>query len=522
MNNMAIATVSKKYAMYLRISREHGENEDTLRNHRELLTEFAKRENMEFDLYEEIVSGMKQDISEREEFHKIFQNAERYAGIIVLKLDRLARHETVAMQFRDLCIDHELPIITPTRTYNLRDNNDVMMYGMEAMFSANEGRSIAYRNKMNKIIRARRGEWITSQAAYGYRKNKETKRLEKYEPEAEVVRYIFRLHSQGLGSYSIRDILNDEGYKPQRSDHWNLPSIKRIIRNEVYKGTVVFKDRKKVMRNGKSVYETVEEIRCENAHPAIIPPKEWDEANKEREARAKKSAIVRDKPAVKTGVTSLKDLIYCGCCGRKMTIRKDNKSAIGYTIKRCEYLSDDGSKCRNSGIKLIFVEDDVLAKVMKRKEELEAYLKTLEDNDSTEYMDELQQRLNQLDKRIKEVKAQDDKLLDLALSGNFSNEQISEKKLELTNTLRHLNEQREAVLVELEAPKVEDKKEKIQGIIDVIDSLPTLDTKSLNEALKSFIKQIRYTRAIPEDILKLSTRNPARKLYPFEIEIEYR
>ena len=49
---------------------------------------------------------MKQDISEREEFHKIFQNAEKYAGILVLKTDRFVRQGKVDMEFRDLCIDN--------------------------------------------------------------------------------------------------------------------------------------------------------------------------------------------------------------------------------------------------------------------------------------------------------------------------------------------------------------------------------------------------------------------------------
>ena len=54
---MTYATATKKYAMYLRISREKGENEDTLQNHREKLTEFARRENMEFDIYEKSSVG---------------------------------------------------------------------------------------------------------------------------------------------------------------------------------------------------------------------------------------------------------------------------------------------------------------------------------------------------------------------------------------------------------------------------------------------------------------------------------
>ena len=54
-----------------------------------------------------------------------------------------------------------------------------------------------------------------------------------------------------------------------------------------------------------------------------------------------------------------------------------------------------------------------------------------------------------------------------------------------------------------------------------MDTLPSLEGEALNQALKTIIKCVTYTRIIPEDIMKLSTRNPARKFYPFEIEIEY-
>ena len=229
--------------------------------------------------------------------------------------------------------------------------------------------------------------------------------MEIYEPEAEAVRLIFKLHSQGLGSFKIRDILNSEGvYKPARSNYWNLPSIKRIIRNKKYKGWNFFNDRKRVKKNGKWVYEIVEKIVVKDTHPAIIPEKEWDLANKDREERAKRAGVIREKPAVKSGVTSLKDLIICGCCGRKMTIRKDTKCATGYTVKKCEYLMDNGEKCNNSGIRLVHIEEQVLVDIMKEKEGLESYLKSLESDDNTEYMDSLHKQLKQWKNALKVLK----------------------------------------------------------------------------------------------------------------------
>ncbi|MBD1379248.1 recombinase family protein [Metabacillus arenae] len=516
------STTKKKYALYLRISREHGENEDTLKNHREVLTEFAKREGMEYDIYEEIVSGMKQDISEREEFHKIFTNAENYAGIIVLKLDRLARHETVAMQFKDLCIDYELPIITPTKTYDLKNQSDAMLYSLEAIFSATEGKSIAYRNKLNKIIRARRGEWISSKPAFGYRRNKETKKLEIYEPEAEIVRYIFKLHSQGYGSFKIRDILNEEGYKPQRSDYWNLPSIKRIIKNEVYKGTVVFLDRKRVKRKDKYTHETVEEIKFENAHPAIITVDEWNRANQDRINRAYSANQVREKPAVKSGVTILKDILYCGNCGRKLSIRKDNKSSVGYTIKRCEYLIDKGDKCPNRGMKLEILEKEVLKRLKEKREKLSDAIQQFEINGNEEVKKELEQRVKQIEKKLTEIKSQEKNLIDIAVSGIFTREELKEKKEEIENNKHYYEGKVKQYRGEIESIDMKDTINKYQEVINLIDRISELKKpEEINQTLKRFIKKVSYLRIMPEEVLKLSSQNDIRKGYPYKCHIEF-
>ena len=61
----------------------------------------------------------------------------------------------------------------------------------------------------------------------------------------------------------------------------------------------------------------------------------------------------------------------------------------------------------------------------------------------------------------------------------------------------------------------------VKKIIETMDRLEEMTPEQQNAALKTFIKKIHYTRTIPEDIKKLSTRNPLRKLAPFTIEIEY-
>lgn len=82
----------------------------------------------------------------------------------------------------------------------------------------------------------------------------------------------------GLGSDRIVDQLNIEGYKPSRSMAFQKPTIKRNIKNEAYKGTLVINDRKRVKENGKYVYKILETVSTLNAHPPIIPVDDWERA----------------------------------------------------------------------------------------------------------------------------------------------------------------------------------------------------------------------------------------------------
>ncbi|MEH7176536.1 recombinase family protein [Neobacillus vireti] len=523
---MTVATARdiKHLAMYLRISQEKkGENVETLANHRSQLTDFAKRNGFTFEAFEEVLSGGTSELGDRPQLQKLLDRIEEFDAILVVELSRLSRNGKISQTIKQECVDYDKPIITPFASYDLANNeNDRLLYDFGSVIASHEHSTIGKRSKNNKIQMARAGLDVSGGVPYGYKRNPKTKKLEIYEPEAEAVRLIFKLHSQGLGSFKIRDILNEEGiYKPSRTEHWNLPSIKRIIRNEKYKGWNFFNDRKKVKRNGKWVYETLEKIVVKEAHPPIIPEKEWDLANKDREERAKKAGMIREKPAVKSGVTSLKDLMICGCCGRKMTIRKDLSCATGYLVKKCEYLLENGEKCNNSGIRLVHIEEHVLTDVMKEKELLELYLKSLKADDTNEYMDNLQKHLKQLEKRIKNAEAEDKKLIDLALTGIFSTDEIRLKKQEIINKIKLLNDEKDSLMNELEKPKIEDIQGVLNAKIAIIDALPSLEGEALNQALKTIIKSVTYTRVIPDDILRLSTRNPARKFYPFEIEIEY-
>ncbi|QHM88726.1 hypothetical protein DXY21_02800 [Bacillus velezensis] len=511
-------------AIYLRISQEkRGENVETLENHRQILIEFCKENEFTYEEFGEVISGGKSEIDQRVALKKLLQNIEKYDAIACFELTRISRNGLISQTVKQYCIDYDKPILTPYQSYDLANSEtDRLLFDVGSMISSHEHSTIGKRSKANKIQMTKAGLHVSGNVPFGYIRNNSTKKLEIDEKTAPIIKYIFQLHSQGYGSFKIRDILNSEGYKSATGKAFSLPSIKRIIRNPVYKGTLVFNNRKKIKRNGKFEYDNIETYTIENAHPPIIPADEWDRANKDREERAVRAGQIREKPAIKSGVTLLKDLMYCGVCGKKMIIRKDYKTAVGYTLKKCEYLLSNGEKCTNCGKKLDAVIAQVLVALTKYSDDLSRMEDQLKNNEVTNFNEINQLKLGQIDKAIKETEQKQKNLIELAMEGLFSHNEIRQKKQELIAKLDELNAKKAEIIESIDSLSVEDEIKIIQEKRKLILNLKEdMDQEYGNEILKRFIKKIYFTREIPKEILKKSSANPLRKNYPFELKFEF-
>lgn len=509
--------------MYLRISQEKKvENVETLANHRSLLEDYCKQHNLTYEVYGEVLSGGVSELEERPQLQRLLNDIEKFDAILVVELSRLSRNGFISEIVLKHCMEYDKPIITPHHTYDLaNNNNDVLTFRFGSIIASQEHALIGKRSKANKIQMTKAGMHVSGNIPYGYTRNNKTKKLEINEEQAEVVRLIFKLHNSGLGSYKIRDILNAGGYKSAKDLAFNLPSIKRIIKNEAYRGAIVFNDRRRIKKGGKYIYENVETYVIENAHPAIIEPAVWYKANDIRMARAVEAATTRERATHKTETTILKDLVYCGCCGRKSLMLKDSKTGKIY-IKVCDYLLPNSTeKCGNAGIQLKYVTELVTERLEQYKEGLKGQLEQLLALDTSSIEQGLADTVSQLERQIYEQERQHKNLINAVANGILTGEDIRQKKQEITNRLEKLRtalEEAKKQKSEIDLAGIEGK---LRDVISTIEQFKDSDPITQNEQLKTFIKKIRYTRDMPEDIKSLSTRNPLRRNFPFEIEIEY-
>jgi hypothetical protein len=193
--------------------------------------------------------------------------------------------------------------------------NGEMMLSMYSAGAQQESISISENLRWRYRHRMEKGEFITCSAPYGYRLKKNT--LEIYEPEAEVIRRIFREYLSCRSRQQIVDGLNDDGIAKVTA--WKTKNITNFLKNEKYAGNAILQ---KTYTTDTLPYRSMinhgEKMRyhVQNSHPAIVPPEDYARARALSERRRSRES----KPAQYPFSTRL----YCSHCGSTMRRRIQN------------------------------------------------------------------------------------------------------------------------------------------------------------------------------------------------------
>ncbi|HEX2880319.1 MAG TPA: recombinase family protein [Polyangiaceae bacterium] len=187
------------------------------------------------------------------------------------------------------------------------------------------------------------------------------KRLVVEPTEAAVVVRIFQLFADGMSLKKIAALLNheriaaphDNGRGNKIGNGWGHPTIRAMIRNERYRGQVVWNQTKHVRVPGRKSRRRVIRPKSEwivNEYPelVIVSKDLWDTV----QARIQRVyAGLRGRPAG-TGPTSylLSGLMRCGVCGGSMTITgRKLKNGVPYSRFGCTtHYSRGSAVCANN------------------------------------------------------------------------------------------------------------------------------------------------------------------------------
>lgn len=256
----------------------------------------------------------------RNEYNRLYEDMEidKFDVIVIKSQDRLMRN------VKDWYIFIDKMVKNGKRLYFYLDNkwyesDDALITGIKAILAEEYSRELSKKiNNSNRRRQQTGTSIITNGKLWGY--NQKDGELTINEEEAKVVRRIFELYISGLGCRGIRKKLTEEGYLTRNATEFAETTIKRMIKNEKYKGTVIFNKQHKDFDTKKVIQNPPEEwIVHENRIPAIIEPVIWEEANRimrERSIKAGGDNRIDQKFGYNKSKHPLGGKIKCSECGK--------------------------------------------------------------------------------------------------------------------------------------------------------------------------------------------------------------
>lgn len=513
MNDAADNTLRiNKYAIYLRKSRndrdvEGQTEEEVLERHKKILTDLAARSGLYIEkIYQEVISGA-ETIKDRPEIQQLINDcyAGKYKGILVVEVTRLSRGSQGDAQIIMDCLKYSnnnagVLVVTPTKVYDVAHNHDDEEYmEFELFMSRREYKMIKRRMERGRVQAVLEGNYMGSYRPYGYDilKTKKTRTLKPNPEEAPIVQKIFEWTvKDNLTPGDIARRLTKMAVPTYTNEaEWNVGTIKTILTNPTYKGSVRWNDRMcvKMLANGELVTSrprsnhTDMYIEVDGLHKkdALVDEETFKQASQRFYSDRTKAGYKLRNP--------LAGLLVCKNCGKAMVhqtypTRNNTPNRYGHkTSQLCKVksaLASDVQKAVVHSLKL-YIED------------FEMKVDNLPDVDENTILGQIEA----LEQGIKKSKKALSKLFDGWTAELITDNEFVEEKAKHNAKISAIK----AEIEELEntIPEKEDYQEVIMKLSDALESLldEDLDADIKNEYLKQIVDKIEFSRENGEEFI---------------------
>jgi DNA invertase Pin-like site-specific DNA recombinase len=484
--------------MYLRKSRADEEAEkynegETLTKHKKILLKVAKDMDLNIvKIREEIVSG--ESLVHRPEMLELLKEVEQgmYEAVLCMDMDRLGRGN---MQEQGLILEtfkkSNTKIITPRKTYNLRDEFDEEYSEFEAFMARKELKIINRRLQRGRIRSIEDGNYIATLPPYGYLIHYEGKArtLKPHTEQAGVVKLIFDLYTkEGIGCNKISHKLNQLGYKTYTGKKWSNTSVISIIKNEVYTGKVQWM-KNKIKKSSKPNQTKEVQMR---------PRSQWITVDGKHEAiisdyvfrAAQEILSSRSHVPYNTRITNpLAGIVKCKLCGASMVYRPYGEKPAHLMCYK---------NCGNKSSKFIYVEERLLKGLKEWLTQYKAkWNKIASSNDYSmdEIIDIHKNALKNLKTELTQLEKQKNSLHDFLERGVYDTDTFLERSENLTNRIEivKLNIEKTEKDLETENNHMDAQKEIIPMVEKVLDLYSrSKDAEKKNKLLKTVLDYAEY------------------------------
>lgn len=490
--------MTELYAMYLRKSRADIEleaisKEETLARHKAMLYALAERHGIlssQIVVYHEIVSG--DSLDARPEAMRLLADVHtrKYKGVLVTEVERLARGNTKDQgEVAEAFTMSDTLIITPAKVYDPTNEFDQEYFEFGLFMSRREFKTITRRMTTGKLQAVQEGNYILSEAPYGFdivRKSKKNRYLVEKPEESRYVKMIFDWYTEDRKPTSwIAKQLTLMGVPTRRKNKdWARATIKDILFNVHYIGMLKWGEQQTVKEKDPVTGKVMKKRK--KGTPQLYKGKHDGFISEEQFWKVRTIYGTNAPAKLNTElVNPLSGILVCARCGRAINFQtySDNR------VNRYHHPSGVHA-CK---MKSIFAPVVIKSLSDALKAVIEDFQIKLKGDNPNGEAERHRAIIEALEGELARQQRMKRKLFDSweAEDGMYTKEEFLERKQLYTQTIEKLQTQIEET--KKNAPQPIDYEEKITNLHAVIDTLldPNIDAKTKNSFLKQFIAEVK-------------------------------
>ena len=459
--------------LYERLSRDDNMDGESysIGNQKKLLTKVAKEKGYTnlVHFFDDGISGVTMD---RPGFADMIQQLEqgKAAAVFVKDLSRLGRNYIeVGRLTEEFFPNHDIRLVAVSDNIDT-DEGENELAPIRNLFNEWYARDISKKRRISNKIKGNAGEPM-GQPPYGYIKDPENpKRWIVDEEAARVVRRIYRMTLEGVGTEQIAAKLEEDGVLTPRAywhskginrpgkvkdlppTHWNSSSVIKMLSVQEYCGDILnFKTYSKSYKNKKRLENDRENWAIfKDVHEPIIERAVFEQVQQKRGKMRKRQA--------KDGERSMfSGLLVCADCGSNLHFHFNQGNPEIKYFNCSNYKGNRGTCGSTHYVRVDFLEQVVLGEIRR----LTKYAGLYEDDFLKEVIghsrqaEETERRLKE--KELKSLLARDDELDGLFeriyednVSGELSDDRFAKMSRRYEEEQKELSEKIKKLRSEIE------------------------------------------------------------------------
>ena len=488
-NGKTIFDLPLKVTYYARVSTEKEEQLHSLDNQITYFKEYIKsNKNWQYiDGYiDEGITGTA--AKKRENFMRMIEDGKnkKFDLIVTKEVSRFSRDTIDSLLYTRKLLEYDVCVYFTSDNIITASNDGELRLTIMSSMAQDEVRKLSERTKFGFKRSIEKGRVLGTDNIWGYKKD--DGKLVIDEDESKVVKEIFEVYAndEKIGLKNLSLYLKDKGMLNRNGNPIHQNTLKKIIQNPKYKGfytgglsTVVDYRSKKRNFNNPAEWKIYED---NIAVPPIVSKELWEKANRKLFERSK-SASMYQKHQIKY---ALSGKIYCEKhkCGfvRKVKHYKTKGDVIRWI---CQDYNNTGRKNCSTPFVL---EQDVYSILLNVFKLYEKYKNEISEELISFYNEILYNQENnskeiEMQNEIDNLLSKKEKLLDLALDGILSKEDLKAKNVIIENQLTDLK----AKLQEIQKQSVKKKNQKQYLNVLKENILKNLDVNKSN--LENYIEK---------------------------------